>query len=172
MERGNLISNPHPWAPGTWTINYTHFKLWDEITYPFPNFNSFTIEVWEWISNFIPHFSGHAITYPCRDLSWTRLVKGATHMRCFGFVLLEVLSKPAWLIYPYSLIWGLLHRQNNFMSYCLDRSLWILCGFTWNVTLWCHIGDKSVLAWTMVCAIKWIKVSTMPLSEPEMKQWV
>ena len=26
-----------------------------EITYPFPNFNSCTIEVWEWISNFIPH---------------------------------------------------------------------------------------------------------------------
>ena len=28
--------------------------MWDEITYPFPNFNDATIEVWEWISNFIP----------------------------------------------------------------------------------------------------------------------
>ena len=27
-------------------------KVWDEITYPFPNFNGCTIEVWEWISNF------------------------------------------------------------------------------------------------------------------------
>ena len=27
--------------------------MWDEITYPFPNSNS--VEVWEWISNFIPH---------------------------------------------------------------------------------------------------------------------
>ena len=26
--------------------------MWDEITYPFANFNG-----WEWISNFIPHFS-------------------------------------------------------------------------------------------------------------------
>ena len=25
-------------------------KVWDEITYPFPNFNGATVEVWEWIS--------------------------------------------------------------------------------------------------------------------------
>ena len=30
-------------------------QVWDEITYPFPNFNGCTMEVWEWISNFIPH---------------------------------------------------------------------------------------------------------------------
>ena len=30
--------------------------MWDKITYQFPNFNCATIEVWEWISNFIPHF--------------------------------------------------------------------------------------------------------------------
>ena len=40
-----------------------------EITYPFTNFNGCTVEVWEWISNFIPHFTGHVITYPCRYLS-------------------------------------------------------------------------------------------------------
>ena len=49
-----------------WISNYIHYKVWDEITYPFPNFN---VEVWEWISNFIPHFIGHVITYPCWDLS-------------------------------------------------------------------------------------------------------
>ena len=27
-------------------------------------FNGRTIEFWEWISNFIPHFIGHVITYP------------------------------------------------------------------------------------------------------------
>ena len=36
--------------------NYIHYKVWHEITYPFPNFNGATIEVWEWISNFIPQF--------------------------------------------------------------------------------------------------------------------
>ena len=31
--------------------------MWDEITYSFPNFNGATVEVWEWISDFIPHFT-------------------------------------------------------------------------------------------------------------------
>ena len=33
--------------------------------YPFLNFNGATVEVNEMISNFIPHFTGHVITYPC-----------------------------------------------------------------------------------------------------------
>ena len=31
-------------------------KVWDETTYPFLNFNGCTVEVYEWISIFIPHF--------------------------------------------------------------------------------------------------------------------
>ena len=46
-------------------VNYNHNKVWDKITYPFPNFNGCIIEVWEWISIFTPHFTGHVITYPC-----------------------------------------------------------------------------------------------------------
>ena len=42
-------------------------KAWDEITYPFPNFNGGTVEVWEWICNFIPHFIVYVITYPLWD---------------------------------------------------------------------------------------------------------
>ena len=34
--------------------------MWDEITYPLPNFNGCTVEVWELISNFTPHFAVHA----------------------------------------------------------------------------------------------------------------
>ena len=48
--------------------------MWDEITYPFPNFNGCTVEAWEWISNFIPHFIVDVITYPCWDESWSMLV--------------------------------------------------------------------------------------------------
>ena len=44
-------------------------KVWDEITYPFSYFNGATVEVWEWISKFIPHFIMDVITYPCWDLS-------------------------------------------------------------------------------------------------------
>ena len=36
-------------------------KVWDEMTYPLPNLNRVTVEVWEWINNFIPHFMGHVM---------------------------------------------------------------------------------------------------------------
>ena len=42
-----------------WTSNYIYHK--DENSYPFPDFNF--IELWDWISNIIPHFTGHVITY-------------------------------------------------------------------------------------------------------------
>ena len=54
-------------ASVAWISNYIHYKVWDEIIYPFLNFNGATVDVWEWISNFIPHFTGYVITYPCWD---------------------------------------------------------------------------------------------------------
>ena len=47
--------------------NYIHYKVWDEITYPLPIFNAATVEVWEWIRNFIPHFIRSVVTYPSWD---------------------------------------------------------------------------------------------------------
>ena len=39
-----------------WTSsNYISYKVWGEVTYPSPNFNGCTVEVWVWISNFIFH---------------------------------------------------------------------------------------------------------------------
>ena len=37
--------------------------MWDEITYPFPNFNGSTIEVWEWISKISLHLAAHVTIY-------------------------------------------------------------------------------------------------------------
>ena len=61
-----------------WISIHIHFKVWNEITYPIPNFNSCTIKLWEWISNFIPHFAGHVITdqcwdYVCKQSHWEQL---------------------------------------------------------------------------------------------------
>ena len=50
-----------------WISNHIHYHVWDKITYPFLNFNGATVEDWKWIGNFIPHFAGHIITYPCLD---------------------------------------------------------------------------------------------------------
>ena len=54
--------------------DYICYKVLDEITYLFPNFHSAAVEVWEWICNFIPHFTGHVITYPCLHYISTMLV--------------------------------------------------------------------------------------------------
>ena len=48
-----------------WISDYIHYIMWNEITYPIPNFNGVTVEVWERVSNFIPCFTGHMVTYTC-----------------------------------------------------------------------------------------------------------
>ena len=53
-----------------WISNYIRYKVYtDESSYRFPNFNGTAVEVWEGISNFIPHFTGNVNTCPCRDES-------------------------------------------------------------------------------------------------------
>ena len=49
--------------------SYIRYNVWAEITYPFPNFNGCTVEVWERMSNFIPHFTAHVIIFSSSDLS-------------------------------------------------------------------------------------------------------
>ena len=44
-------------------------KVWDEITYPFLNFNGTSVEVLEWINNFTSHFIMGVITYPAWNQS-------------------------------------------------------------------------------------------------------
>ena len=39
-------------VPAITNSNYIHYNVWDDITYPFPNFNSGAVEVWKWISNY------------------------------------------------------------------------------------------------------------------------
>ena len=73
----NHVSKRGHWGPldyyrltsvPLWIGNYIiHYKVWYEITYPFTNLNGATAEVWEWKSNFIPHFFEHKITYLIGD---------------------------------------------------------------------------------------------------------
>ena len=39
-----------------WISNHMPSKVWDDIPYPFPNCNGCTVDLWEWISDFTPHF--------------------------------------------------------------------------------------------------------------------
>ena len=47
------------------------------MTYPIPNFNGCTVEVWDLMNNFIPHFTMTVITYPCWNESYFISVKWA-----------------------------------------------------------------------------------------------
>ena len=68
MDEVNITMR-HPLGPlsQTWISNYTHNIVWDDIAYQFSNFNGATVDVWEWISNFIPYISGYMINYPHWD---------------------------------------------------------------------------------------------------------
>ena len=33
-----------------------HYGVWDGVAYSFLNFNGCTVEVWEWMSDFVRHF--------------------------------------------------------------------------------------------------------------------
>ena len=52
-----------------WISDYMQYKMWYEISYSFLNFTGCTVEVWEWLKNLIPHFTGPVIAYPYWDLS-------------------------------------------------------------------------------------------------------
>ena len=52
---GSLLLTWVNFSPA-WISNHIFSKGRDEITYPFQNFNDCTVEVFEWINNFIPHF--------------------------------------------------------------------------------------------------------------------
>ena len=73
-----------------WINKYIYcYKVCDEITHPFPNVNYVTVEVWECISNFIPHLTMHVVNYPCCDWNWYLLVNGATEriiITCLGIL--------------------------------------------------------------------------------------
>ena len=61
QKRWNYVAN-ELWTISlhgvTWISKCIHYKVCDEITYPFPKFNGITIELWKWISNFITHMTG------------------------------------------------------------------------------------------------------------------
>ena len=48
-----------------WINNCSHHKVWHKITHLFLNFNGYIVEVWEWLSDFIPHIIMDVNTYSC-----------------------------------------------------------------------------------------------------------
>ena len=88
--------------------------MWEEITYPFPNFNGTTVEVCEWMGNYVRLFTGHVITYACWDSGLFILVYGT-----FGV---------DWGVY---LLW----RQNLIKG--LRSMLFVMYVYKWSTELAC-----------------------------------
>ena len=64
------------------TLAWFNFNLsivWDEVIYPFPHIKGAAVEVWEWISNFIPHF-----------------VTGCNYVSMLGLKLVYVSKRGSW----------------------------------------------------------------------------
>ena len=61
IHQGPLLLTWFNFDPKMDKYSYTQFG---EITYPFPNFNGTTVEVWKSISNYIAQFIMDVITYP------------------------------------------------------------------------------------------------------------
>ena len=60
--------------PG-WISNHMPCKVQGEITYPFPNFNGCTVEVWEWICIFYSTLYNDCIYLPMLGLKLTHVCK-------------------------------------------------------------------------------------------------
>ena len=103
--------------------NYIHHKMWDEITYPFPNFNSEAVEVWEWISNFTPPFTWCMITYSCWDWSYSMLLNGHQYYLLPKLIKI-MLKKEAWLFIGFD------SPHNKHKNTCCHMIEWLL-GKTW-----------------------------------------
>ena len=65
--------------------------MWDENTYPFPNFNGCTVQVWEYIRNLTPHLIMDVVTYPCGNSSYSVLAIWAPDLSLYC----NIASKPS-----------------------------------------------------------------------------
>ena len=80
--------------------NYAHYKVWNEITFPFPNINCAAVEVWEWTSNrtlywvcdylsMLPWFTGYQ--------AWKKIPRPDNEMTNFSSKVTQI-NTNVWLI--------------------------------------------------------------------------
>ena len=82
------------WIIPAWISNHICHNVWDEITYPFPNFNSVAVEVWEWIGNFMSHRICEYLSM--LKLKWNHVNKGVPWRHLLKFVPLLTRNRNHW----------------------------------------------------------------------------
>ena len=127
-----------------WISNYIHYDMWDEITYPFPNSNGATVEVWEWISYFIP-------------LQWA-----CGYLSMLGLKLIRV-SKSThwwWSVDASCCLWGNVRCQKLFLisstivsNICVPSTLLIPSWFPLDkLVAISHTTVSNAFSWLKMCA--------------------
>ena len=146
-------------------------NVWDKNIYPYPIFNGTTVEVWEWISNFISHLTIDVITYPPNNCA---------HASCFvGFCCSQI---PPDLTHICGLTSLALEWSHDCSSANEDAlKIWVnrshecsdiikikqtpinMCAYFW--IFWRYIGKKSIasqmMTWAFACLGKrrvWLRL--------------
>ena len=107
--------------PG-WESNHMPIKELNEITCPFSNFNnSLTVEIWEWIRNFIQQLIMDAITSTCWHWSQTMSVNRAHGMISFTFNSQPLRHVGVILIFKHTKLYWLRRKK---LSWCKNLFPW------------------------------------------------
>ena len=126
----------------TWISHYINYTVRDEITNPFPNLNGYSVEVWEWIINFIPHFTGYMITNAVRS-SPTRTDYTASTSPCFPNWTLSIICVCHFNVQRWHLAVNIF--SSSLKSIQQDKSklpkflLWVIT-YDWLVDLGIHLA--------------------------------
>ena len=88
----------------------------EEITYPLPTLKATTVEDWEWIYDFNPHFTRYVITFLRMDESNTLLVKGTPRLNIGMALTLSVNSGPGSFLIAHSWYCSILGRLSKILQ--------------------------------------------------------
>ena len=113
IQRTTVLKNFAHVAVFLWEILEGHIVQCKAI---FPNHNSCSIEVWEWISNFIPHFIMSVITYQCWDYSYTMFVKGTPEIQLSLKSQNFLVTIYQGMLMPHGHFWGYLTGTHSFIQ--------------------------------------------------------
>ena len=107
--------------------------MWDEIIYPFPNFNcNITVELWEWINYFFPHF----IMDVMLKLNLIHVSKGAPCVCCLTWVLMRIstLMLLLWWESCKSFVWEKICECECTHMHC-ELCYWIMRIYSYSVAI-------------------------------------
>ena len=122
-------------------------RAWCQITYPFPNSNGWTIDVWQGINNFIPHLIKDGIIHAYRIKVYTLLVKGIP-----VFQALYSVGVCNYLDYTLQVTKSVENSSNGKVSHRLSLKIVLKLTWSWAIIVvlwipWCTGNHTHCIVW-------------------------